>query len=173
MSHLSRLILCVPPLLLLLGGCATSGKTDFECPATAGGACMSANAIYQATNNADAVNAQQPTQDGDQETDHQSAGPERVVEVVGGPVPTPTIRDPTPIREPAKVMRIWIAPWEDLRGNLMVSNYVYTEVENRRWSIGGTAMDNSTTALHPLQVEQRKRPVRTRQRINEEPFIEK
>ena len=173
MSHPLRLILYVPPLLLLLGGCATSGKTDFECPATAGGACMSANAIYQATNNADAVNAPQPTQDGEQGADHQFAGQERVVEVVGGPVPTPTIRDPTPIREPARVMRIWIAPWEDLRGNLMVSNYVYTEVETRRWSIGGTAMDNSAAALHPLQVEQRNPPERARQSHPQIPFIDK
>ena len=37
--------------------------------------------------------------------------------------PVPKIDDPTPIRTPAQVMRIWIAPWEDSEGDLMVSNY--------------------------------------------------
>jgi len=133
---------------------------------------MSANQIYSATNNADVVNAPHPDDKGE-EGDGPQPDQGIAVEVVGGAEPTPTIKDPTPIREPAKVMRIWIAPWEDQSGNLMVSNYVYTEVENRRWSIGGTAMDDNTAALHPLQVEQRKRPVRQRQRIKEEPFIEK
>ena len=172
MFYSLRLTFCVPALLLLLGGCASSGKTDFECPATTGGACMSANAIYQATNNADAVSAPS-THDGEESSSNQLPEPERVVEVVGGPVPTPTIRDPTPIREPAKVMRIWIAPWEDLRGNLMVSNYVYSEVETRRWSIGGRAMDDGSAALHPLQVERRKKTARPRSRLAEDPFIEK
>jgi conjugal transfer pilus assembly protein TraV len=33
--------------------------------------------------------------------------------------PVPKIDDPTPIRTPAQVMRIWIAPWEDSDGDLM------------------------------------------------------
>jgi conjugal transfer pilus assembly protein TraV len=68
--------------------------------------------------------------------------------------PMPKIDDPTPIRTPAQVMRIWIAPWEDSEGDLMVSNYVYTELEPRRWMIGKSAPTISPT-LVPLQVEQR------------------
>jgi len=68
--------------------------------------------------------------------------------------PMPKIDDPTPIRTPAQVMRIWIAPWEDREGDLMVSNYVYTELEPRRWMIGKSAPTISPT-LVPLQVELR------------------
>lgn len=68
--------------------------------------------------------------------------------------PVPKIDDPTPIRAPAQVMRIWIAPWEDAEGDLMVSNYVYTEIEPRRWMIGKSA-PTITPTLIPLQVEQR------------------
>ncbi|WP_347987618.1 type IV conjugative transfer system lipoprotein TraV [Methylomonas sp. AM2-LC] len=68
--------------------------------------------------------------------------------------PVPKIDDPTPIRTPAQVMRIWIAPWEDAEGDLMVSNYVYTEIEPRRWMIGKSAPTISPS-LVPLQVEQR------------------
>jgi conjugal transfer pilus assembly protein TraV len=68
--------------------------------------------------------------------------------------PVPKIEDPTPIRTPAQVMRIWIAPWEDSDGDLMVSGYVYTELEPRRWMIGKSAPTVSTSLI-PLQIEQR------------------
>jgi conjugal transfer pilus assembly protein TraV len=68
--------------------------------------------------------------------------------------PVPKIEDPTPIRTPAQVMRIWIAPWEDSDGDLMVSGYVYTELEPRRWMIGKSAPTVSPS-LVPLQIEQR------------------
>ncbi|WP_243217429.1 TraV family lipoprotein [Methylobacter sp. S3L5C] len=68
--------------------------------------------------------------------------------------PVPKIDDPTPIRTPAQVMRIWIAPWEDNEGDLMVSNYVYTELEPRRWMIGKSAPTLSPSLI-PLQIEQR------------------
>jgi conjugal transfer pilus assembly protein TraV len=68
--------------------------------------------------------------------------------------PVPKIDDPTPIRTPAQVMRIWIAPWEDSDGDLMVSGYVYTELEPRRWMIGKSAPTVSPS-LVPLQIEQR------------------
>ena len=68
--------------------------------------------------------------------------------------PVPKIDDPTPIRTPSQVMRIWIAPWEDADGDLMVSSYVYTELEPRRWMIGKAAPTLSPTLI-PLQVEQR------------------
>ena len=68
--------------------------------------------------------------------------------------PVPKIEDPTPIRTPSQVMRIWIAPWEDADGDLMVSNYIYTELEPRRWMIGKAA-PTANASLIPLQVEQR------------------
>jgi conjugal transfer pilus assembly protein TraV len=68
--------------------------------------------------------------------------------------PVPKIDDPTPIRTPAQVMRIWIAPWEDSDGDLMVSGYVYTELEPRRWMIGKSAPTVSPSLI-PLQIEQR------------------
>jgi len=70
------------------------------------------------------------------------------------PGPVPRIDDPTPIRTPAQVMRLWIAPWEDSEGDLMVSNYVYTELEPRRWMIGKSAPTLSPSLI-PLQIEQR------------------
>ncbi len=40
---------------------------------------------------------------------------------------------PVPIRTPAQIMRVWIAPYEDEGGNLHAPGYVYTEIMPRRW----------------------------------------
>ncbi|MFZ4700800.1 MAG: TraV family lipoprotein [Candidatus Methylumidiphilus sp.] len=65
--------------------------------------------------------------------------------------PVPKIDDPTPIRTPSKVMRIWVAPWEDSDGDLNVSGYLFTELEPRRWMVGKAA-PSVATSLKPLQV---------------------
>jgi len=47
-------------------------------------------------------------------------------------------------------MRIWVAPWEDTNGDLIVTGYVYTEIEPRRWVIGDGTPENEPV-LRPLQ----------------------
>ena len=47
-------------------------------------------------------------------------------------------------------MRIWIAPWEDRHGDLMVPGYVYTEIEARRWLFESQNPDGSRL-LKPLE----------------------
>lgn len=37
---------------------------------------------------------------------------------------------------PARVIRIWVAPHQAENGALVVSGYVYGEVENRSWNVG-------------------------------------
>ncbi len=70
------------------------------------------------------------------------------------PAPAPKIDDPTPIRTPAKVMRVWVAPWEDADGDLNVSGFVFTELEPRRWMIG-RPLPMLNPSISPLQVLQR------------------
>lgn len=41
-----------------------------------------------------------------------------------------------PIRTPAQVMRVWVAPWIDSQDNLHMNGFVYTEVAQRRWAFG-------------------------------------
>jgi hypothetical protein len=52
-------------------------------------------------------------------------------------------------------MRIWIAPWEDSRGDLHAPGYLYTEIEPRRWTLGGPADRDRETRIRPLQIERR------------------
>jgi hypothetical protein len=68
----------------------------------------------------------------------------------------PGPEDPAPIRMPAQVMRVWIAPWEDSRGDLHAPGYLFTEIVPRRWSLGVPATDTTARLIRPLQVEPRK-----------------
>ena len=69
--------------------------------------------------------------------------------------------DPLALRVPARVMRIWIAPWEDSRGDLHAPGYLYTEIEPRRWTLGAKTERNRKTLVRPLQIERRNVPART------------
>ena len=63
-----------------------------------------------------------------------------------------------PLRTPARVLRVWIAPWEDDAGRLHVPGYTYAEIEPRRWSIGGSE-PSSTARLQPLPAPSQPLPV--------------
>jgi hypothetical protein len=73
----------------------------------------------------------------------------------------PRAEDPMALRIPARVMRIWIAPWEDSRGDLHAPGYVYTEIESRRWTLGAPAELERTALIRPLQIERRDAPKST------------
>jgi hypothetical protein len=81
------------------------------------------------------------------------------------PSPQPAVGDQrpaalTPRRAPSKTMEVWIAAWEDARGDLHAPSTVYVEVDPARWTYGdGSAR---TTVLRPLQVEERAPPTDTR-----------
>ena len=130
-------------LITITTGCATEygckGMPDEP-------SCLSTTQAYQVTNTAITEAPPENSQSSE------STSTPAVVTPLQQPVPK--IEDPTPIRTPSQVMRIWIAPWEDADGDLMVSNYVYTELEPRRWMIG-KATSTASSSLIPLQVEQR------------------
>lgn len=41
-----------------------------------------------------------------------------------------------PVRTPSTVMRVWLAPWVDRKDDLHIGQYIFTEIEERKWSIG-------------------------------------
>jgi len=148
--HLNSLTLIGLLLMVLTTGCAT---TEYACKGMPDEpSCLSTTQAYQVTN---AAITETPPENNQRP---ESTSPPTLPPPLQQPVPK--IEDPTPIRTPSQVMRIWIAPWEDADGDLMVSNYVYTELEPRRWMIG-KATPTASSSLIPLQVEQRppeKRP---------------
>jgi conjugal transfer pilus assembly protein TraV len=96
------------------------------------------------------------TQDGSSiaATDAVEPDAQETTEVISGPV-LPRPEGPVPIRLPAQVLRVWIAPWEDAHGDLHAPGFVYTEVVPRRWSLGEPASAMATQRITPLQVQHR------------------
>jgi conjugal transfer pilus assembly protein TraV len=43
--------------------------------------------------------------------------------------------NPDAFRQPAKIMRIYVRPWEDESGDLHMSGFIFTEIEPRRWTV--------------------------------------
>jgi hypothetical protein len=96
------------------------------------------------------------TQDGSSvaAADRVEPAAQETTDVISGPV-LPRPEGPVPIRLPAQVLRVWIAPWEDAHGDLHAPGYVYTEVVPRRWSLGEPAAGMATQRITPLQVQHR------------------
>ena len=65
------------------------------------------------------------------------------------PVLIPSIEQPIPIRTQPEVMRIWVAPWEDQDGDLHADGFIYTEIERRKWNLGGR-FKSPAAILYPL-----------------------
>lgn len=62
--------------------------------------------------------------------------------------------DNNAILEPAKVMRIYVAPYQDNSGSLNMPGYVYVEVQEKRWLVGEDANINPAK-ITPLQVREK------------------
>jgi conjugal transfer pilus assembly protein TraV len=67
----------------------------------------------------------------------------------------PRPEGPVPLRTPAQVMRVWIAPWEDSRGDLHAPGYLFTEITPRRWSLATPHEPLAGRRITPLQIERR------------------
>lgn len=132
-------------LALTISGCASTGSTKFACGVPEGQPCRSAMQVYADTEDAGyapvapASRRETPRRKVVAAPDHldldQSANGELVLVAAEPPV-LPTVTAEAPVREPARVLRIWIAPWQDRQGDLIAASHVYTEVEAPKWRFG-------------------------------------
>lgn len=60
-----------------------------------------------------------------------------------------------PLRVPPKIVRIWIAPWEDSDGDLHQPEYIYSEITDKkgRWLFGEKGSSAATQIIAPAQKE--------------------
>jgi len=72
---------------------------------------------------------------------------------VAGPDQRPT--QFAPQRVSSTTMAVWLAAWEDDKGDLHAPATVYVEVDPQRWSYADPSTPARDTVLRPLQVEQR------------------
>jgi conjugal transfer pilus assembly protein TraV len=159
-SVISVKMLGVSLALLLLSGCSafSIGEEEYSCSGMPKGVqCMSARDVYDSTNHG---NVPRPIKPDDIEVKAQEGGKgasnfwvksSGFSDSVIDNYVAPRLPDrPIPIRTPAQVMRIWVAPWEDSNGDFIVTGYVYTEIEPRRW-VMGDGTPQSEPILRPLQ----------------------
>ena len=159
-------LIALATLFGLLSACSTVGEKSFSCPGRPPGVhCMTTTEVYAATEDSDVVAPTAPHALGDRpstrRTSHNSRGAEpqttagsRRADSPGSgvvPVVTPVVDKPIPIRTPAKVMRAWIAPWEDAHGVLHGGGYQFVEIETRRWSLGESESANEPVRSFAIQ----------------------
>lgn len=152
-------------ILMLLTGCSTLNpyNSNFDCKGYPDGVnCTSAREVYRLTDNKDALSREDMVDD-------KKGSKNRKPNMLPNEVPPPSgasgkgqsdpptsavqgmpYEGPLPLRTTARVMRIWMAPWESQDGALNMSNYVYVEVVERKWSVGEARMQVAPQ-ITPLQ----------------------
>lgn len=170
-----RILSIAPAVLVLsLSGCMTSGK--FSCASPDGVSCMSTQQVYEYTNGAP-VSAVTPAvedrrasrvrEPGKVAAHHVGATGDALtlsapIQPAGGsfreaalslgeyaPSMIPVAEGAPVALVPASVMRIWVAPWTDATGDLHMPGYVYSEVAERRWSVGGDVRALAPSSFDP------------------------
>lgn len=133
-------------LTLLQVGCGTTSR--FACGAPQGIPCLSVQEVYDRTEFSSSLTGAQgaaPAPGFSEFPGHGAASglasPPVVIEE-GSLMLAPTESSPAPVSDAlltdARVIRVWVAPWEDRRGALHMSGYVFSEVQGRRWRVGNT-----------------------------------
>lgn len=136
---------------LLLAACALGTQSRYSCGIPDGPPCQSVLATYAQTSAPGAPMApagarSAPSRRPERPALRLAQTPEG--DLVFEPDPFVTNRSsPETLaeREPAIVMRIWIAPWQDAQGDLHGATYRYTEIAPARWRHGRTPADPPRT----------------------------
>lgn len=147
MFYHARPIVLSVAALAILSGCSsvmnTAGSSDYSCPGMPNGVvCKTPAAVYKSTH------LDPPVTDFDTPigtkagvaaassgADSTSGGYVNMASTVSG-LAAKSVSGPRPVREPAKVARIWIAPWVDKNDNLHLAQVQYTEIKPRTWTVG-------------------------------------
>lgn len=148
MNRLSLVPLCLAAIAL--SGCVSGASSRYSCAEPGGVRCMSPVDVYEATHSTSSLEGDAGKPVGPSRSSapsNETATTGIVTTSVGlmlGEATVPPATETTePYRTPARVLRIWIAPWEDETGALHMPGFVYSEIESRRWSVGEPTPDVS------------------------------
>jgi conjugal transfer pilus assembly protein TraV len=128
-------------LLLPLGACMNmsglGGDSKYACKAPEGVACDSVSGNY-----ANAIHNNLPGQRAKRSAALRKEAFEANLPESALPSPSSvapgdadTAVTPSPLRSQARLLRLWIKPWEDADGDLYDQGYVYVQVDNGQWLI--------------------------------------
>ncbi|MEM8761279.1 MAG: TraV family lipoprotein, partial [Pseudomonadota bacterium] len=143
-------------LAMALSGCETISETvvpggaSYSCSGRPEGVvCASTREIYARTETAtqvheeDLAEANEPVEEmgaAPEESGLDAAPREGRLALEGGALApvrfAPGPDASVPMRTPPKLIRIWIAPWEDRSGRLRMPGHIFAEVTPRGWQVG-------------------------------------
>lgn len=133
-------------VLLALAACSgmsgLGGDSNYACKAPAGVACDSVSGTYanamrnnlpgQRRMAAAQVAAGQDPDRSRTATPPPAHGTDSRASSIAAAAPPPV---GTPLRSQARVLRLWIKPWEDADGDLFDQGYVYVQIDPGRWQL--------------------------------------
>ena len=134
--RIGAVCLCLP-LSACMNMSGLGGESKYACKAPDGVACDSVSGTY-----ANALHNNLPSQQAQRSARRQKeASEESPSQSLGRPISSATANasgmavTPTPLRTQARILRLWIKPWEDADGDLYDQGYVYVQVDNGQWQI--------------------------------------
>ncbi len=127
--------------LTLLAGCSDlsglGGKAQYACAAPEGVQCNSVSGNYynsfqprSSNSSATAV----PTKSPQSATPPGAPAMQKTTSATLTTRPSPVF-EPAALRSQARVLRLWIKPWEDSEHDLVDQSYVYVQAEPGRWQL--------------------------------------
>lgn len=126
-----RLVLILASMTLATGCASTlsgvGGNENYACKAPEGVVCTSIAGVY-ANSVQDNLPAQRVEKRAVDPVPQPAAAP-RTAPIAGSAV------EGSSIRSAARILRLWIAPWEDADGDLQDQSYIYVVVDSGRWLI--------------------------------------
>jgi conjugal transfer pilus assembly protein TraV len=125
-------------------GCASTlsgvgGTPTYACKAPEGVLCTSVAGVY-----ANSLQMNLPSQRTEKRVTDAAANVVTATRAAPGPNPAPntgsvantaSASDAASIRSAPRVLRVWLAPWEDSDGDLQDQSYLYVVVDSGRWLI--------------------------------------
>lgn len=131
-------------VVALLAGCSASGldaRGGFACKAPEGVTCMSVSGVYE-TSRRNALPGQLPAAPQSSPRSDPGTAP-RAAPMNPASRSAPGARrtaltSGTPLRSAPRVLRIWLAPYEDSEGDLRDQGHIYVTVDRGSWQIEHT-----------------------------------
>ena len=131
------MLFLLPALSACMNMSGLGGDSKYACKAPEGVACDSVSGTYANAvhNNLPSQRAQRSavTEKGESEPSPSTNFARTIVSTASGNADDGTTTGP--LRSQARVLRLWIKPWEDADGDLYDQGYVYVQVDNGQWLI--------------------------------------
>ena len=131
------MLFLLPALSACMNMSGLGGDSKYACKAPEGVACDSVSGTYAnaVRNNLPSQRAQRSavTEKGESEPRPSTSSARTTVSTASGNTDDGTTTGP--LRSQARVLRLWIKPWEDADGDLYDQGYIYVQVDNGQWLI--------------------------------------